>query len=89
MTENGPDVVLVNLIWNLEPLFEQMMQETLDGTFDNPFYKPGVAAGAMLYTYNDALKGQIPAEAIEAADKAFQEIKSGAFEVPYIPEASQ
>jgi basic membrane protein A len=87
MTENGPDVVLVNLVWNLEPLFTKMLEDTLAGTFDNPWYVPGVAEGAMLYTYNDALKGQIPAEAIQAADKAFQDIKDGTFQVPYIPEA--
>jgi basic membrane protein A len=89
MTENGPDVVLVNLIWNLEPLFAQMLKDTEEGTFDNPWYVPGIAEGAMLYTYNDGLKGQIPEEAIQAADQAFQDIKNGAFEVPYIPEAQQ
>lgn len=86
MTENGPDVVLVNLIWNLEPLYAQMMQDTLDGTFDNPFYKFGVAKGAMLYTYNEALKDNIPDEAIAAADQAMEEIASGALEVPFVPE---
>ena len=89
MTENGPDVVLVNLVWNLEPLFDQMLKDTLGGTFDNPWYVPGIAQGAMLYTYNDALKGQIPDEAIQAADNAFQDVKDGAFQVPYIPEAAQ
>jgi simple sugar transport system substrate-binding protein/basic membrane protein A len=81
MTENGPDVVLVNLIWNLEPLFDQMLQDTLNGTFDNPFYDFGVAEGAMLFTYNDALKNSIPAGARDAADKALEEIRKGSIDL--------
>ena len=38
MTENGPDVVLANLMWNLVPMFTKMLEQTKDGTFDNPWY---------------------------------------------------
>ena len=40
----------------------------------------------MLYTLNEGLKDQIPPEAIEAAQKAFDAIKAGEFEVPFVPE---
>ena len=86
MTENGPDVVLVNLIWNMEPIFAQMLEESLDGSFDNPFYTYGIAQDAMLYTLNEGLQDQIPPEAIEAAQEAFDAIKTGEFEVPFVPE---
>jgi simple sugar transport system substrate-binding protein/basic membrane protein A len=89
MTENGPDVVLINLIWNMEPMFTQMLKDTQAGTFDNPWYKYGVAQGAMLYTINDNLKSNIPPEAVVAAEKAFGDIKAGAFTVPFIPEAQE
>jgi simple sugar transport system substrate-binding protein/basic membrane protein A len=87
MTENGPDVVLVNLIWNLEPMFTQMLEDTHAGTFDNPWYKYGVAEGAMLYTINENLKDNIPPEATTAAEMAFGDIKAGKFTVPFIPQA--
>jgi simple sugar transport system substrate-binding protein/basic membrane protein A len=52
MTENGPDVVLVNIVWNLEPLFAQMLRRRqaplTTGSADR--------ASAILYTYNEALK---------------------------------
>jgi len=86
MTENGPDVVLVNLIWNLEPLFSQMLEDTHAGTFDNPFYRFGIAEGAMLVGYNEGLKDKIPAEAIEAAKKAMQDIADGNLTVEFVPE---
>ena len=87
MTENGPDVVLTNLMWDLEPLFTQMMEDTLSGTFDNPWYVPGIAAGDLLVNYNAGLKDKIPAEAIAAAEKAFNDIKAGTLTVEYVPEA--
>ena len=86
MTENGPDVVLVNLIWNLEPLYQKMLDDVKAGTFGGTFYRMGVAENVMQVGYNAALKGRIPAEAIAAADKAIADIKSGALVVPFIPE---
>ena len=86
MTENGPNTVLVNMIWNLDPLFEQMMVDTQNGTFANKFYKYGVAEGAMLLKYNDGLKDKIPQEAIDAVDKTLADIKAGTLEVPFVPE---
>lgn len=87
MSENGPDVVLTNIQWNLEPMFTQMLDETGKGTFDNPFYEYGIAEGAMLVTYNEKLKDQIPAEAIKAVDAAMADVKAGKLEVPFIPES--
>jgi simple sugar transport system substrate-binding protein/basic membrane protein A len=86
MTENGPEVVLVNLIWNMEPIFTDMLQMTLDGTFDNPVMKYGVPEGAMLFTINEGLSDVIPAEALEAANAAMEQIKSGDLVVEFVPE---
>ncbi len=86
MTENGPDVVLVNLMWNLEPMFSKMLEDTHSKSFDNPYYRFGIAEGAMLVTYNDGLKDKIPAEAIEAVDKTMADIAAGKVEVEFVPE---
>ncbi len=58
MTENGPDVVLMNIMWDLLPMFTKMLDQTLDGTFDNPWYDYGVPQGALKIKYNDALKSR-------------------------------
>jgi len=86
MTENGPDVVLANLIWNLYPMFAQMLAETHDGSFDNPYYRYGIADGAMLVELNDGLMDAIPPEAIEAMEQAMQDIADGKLEVEFVPE---
>jgi len=89
MTENGPDVVLTNIMWDLVPMFTKMLEQTLDGSFDNPWYDYGVPQGALKIKYNDALKSKIPAEALAAADKVFAEIQSGSFKVPFVGEAAK
>lgn len=89
MSENGPDVVLASIVWQLGPLFEEMMSGTMTGSFDNEWYKFGVPEGALVVGINPALQDQISAEAMEAMQKAIDDIKSGAFEVPYIPQAEE
>ena len=86
MIENGPDVVLVNLIWNMEPIFTYLLDITLDGTFDNPVVQFGIVEGAMLYTINDGLRDRIPDEALNAAEEAMEKIKAGEIVVEFVPE---
>jgi basic membrane protein A and related proteins len=85
MTESGPDNVLVNLTWNLVPMFQKMLDETHNGKFDKPWYRYGVAEDAMVLKYNDKLKGKIPAEALKAADQAMADIKAGKLKVEFVP----
>ena len=89
MSSNGPDTVLVNLVWNLEPLFTKMLADTRNGTFDNPWYRYGIAEDAMQLKYNEALKGKIPPEALKAADQAMADIKAGKVKVEFVPEAKK
>ena len=65
MTEQGPSIVLVNLTWNLVPMFSKMLEDTHNGTFNGPWYRYGVADGAMVLKYNPDLKSKIPAEAVD------------------------
>jgi simple sugar transport system substrate-binding protein/basic membrane protein A len=87
MTENGPDSVVVSLVWNMVPMFEQMMKDTQAGAFDNPWYVFGVKEGAMQLVYNPALKDKVPQAALDEIDAVSQQIADGSFTVPYIPEA--
>jgi len=89
MTSNGPDTVLVNLVWNLEPLFTKMLDDTHAGKFDGPWYRYGIAEDAMQLKYNEALKSKIPPEALKAAEQAMADIKSGKVKVEFVPEAKK
>jgi basic membrane protein A len=89
MSPNGPDVVLASAYWNLEPLFLKMMEQIKDGTFANTFYQMGMKEGSIQVVLNKDLESQIPEEAMTAMNKVIADIESGAFTVPYVPQASQ
>ncbi len=91
MTENGPDVVLVSIYWDLVPLFKQMIEDTHNGTFANQYYRFGVAEGAMELVFNNELIAQVPngEEAKAAAQEVMEQIAAGEVEVPFIPEAQE
>lgn len=86
MSENGPTVVPISIFWNLEPLFQQMIDETKDGTFDSPWYRYGIAEGALELLYNADMLDQIPQEAMDAVDQAISDIISGDLVVEFIME---
>ena len=86
MTESGPEVVLTNIIWNLEPMFRDMLKQTQEGTFDAPYYRYGIKEGALDISINPGLADKIPAEALQQVEEAKAKIQSGEFEVPFVPQ---
>jgi basic membrane lipoprotein Med (substrate-binding protein (PBP1-ABC) superfamily) len=66
-----------------------MMEQIKDGTFPNTFYQMGMEEGSIQVVLNTDLESQIPEEAMTAMNKVIADIQSGAFTVPYVPEASQ
>ncbi len=85
MSALGPDVVLSSIVWNMAPLYQKMYEQTLDGTFDNPWYQLGIKDGAFEVPINPALSNIVPAEATTKINEAIAAIKDGTLVVPYIP----
>lgn len=86
MTELGPEVVIGNLVWDLEPMFTQMIEDTRNNTFDGPYYRFGVREGAMDLAINPDFMDVIPEEAIGQIEAAKEQIQAGTLEVPFVPE---
>lgn len=86
MSELGPDVVLSSIVWNMSPIFETMAAQTVDGSFDGPYYQFGVADDALDIVLNPALADTIPAEAMAAIEEARAAIIDGSLEVPFVPQ---
>lgn len=86
MSENGPTVIVASVVWNMEPLFQAMIDDASPLPFEAPWLVYGVKEGAMLYTLNPGLEDKIPAEALSAAEKAMDDIRAGTLVVPMIPE---
>jgi basic membrane lipoprotein Med (substrate-binding protein (PBP1-ABC) superfamily) len=79
-------VVLSSIVWDMNQIFDAMVAETTDGSFNAPYYQFGVAEGALDIVMNPALADKVPAEATAAIDAARAAIKDGSLEVPFIPE---
>lgn len=86
MSELGPDVVLSSIVWDMGQIFDAIVTETAAGSFNAPYYKFGVAEGALDIVINPALADQVPDAALTAIDSARAAIKDGSLEVPFIPE---
>jgi basic membrane protein A and related proteins len=86
MSEAAPDNVPFNMIWDMRPIFADIVQKIQDGTFDNEFYSWGIAQDVMYLEFNEPFLDKIPAEAIAKVEEVTAQIKAGEFEVPFIPE---
>jgi basic membrane protein A and related proteins len=85
MTQVAPDVVLVSMVWQLEPLFEQLAQATAAGNFQGAFYRLGLADDAVDLVINPALQPRIPPAAWQSFQQTRTAVRAGRLHVPYNP----
>lgn len=86
MSGLGPESVLSSVVWKMDSIYDAISADTAEGTFDNPYYQFGVAAGALDIVVNEALIEQISEEAQAAIEEARAAIQDGSLVVPFIPE---
>jgi simple sugar transport system substrate-binding protein/basic membrane protein A len=85
MTALGPNVVAVNLIWNMEPLFARMLEDTQKGSFAKQYYKMGVKEGVIQVEVPDSFKEKLGAENVKLIEDTKAKIIAGTLTVPYQP----
>ncbi|MEP0919111.1 BMP family protein [Leptolyngbya sp. DQ-M1] len=85
MSSMGEKVVATNLIWNLEPLFSRMLEDTKAKKFANQYYKMGVADNVVSVEVNPAVKDKVPADQLKALEAARAKIASNELKVPFVP----
>ncbi|MBE9138387.1 BMP family protein [Nodosilinea sp. LEGE 07088] len=86
MSSLGPEVVAANLVWNMTPLFNQMLADTAAGTFADQFYNLGVPEGVVQVEVTSDFQDAVSADVIKAMDETKAKIVSGELEVPFVPE---
>jgi simple sugar transport system substrate-binding protein/basic membrane protein A len=84
MSSLGPDVVLSSIVWNMEPIFDRLVEDTASDGFKGELIRYGVKEGALDVTLNDKLAASLPAEAQAAVEKARADIKAGTLQVPFV-----
>ncbi|MEN9229867.1 MAG: BMP family protein [Thermostichus sp. DG02_5_bins_236] len=85
MTALGPEVVVTNIVWNLEPTFEQMLKDIQAGTYAEQYYSLGVAEDAVRLEFNPAFEGRISPDTLALYEATLAKIQKGELEVPFQP----
>lgn len=86
MTSLGPEVIASNLLWNMKPLFDQMLADTADGTFDNEFYALGIPDDVIQVAVTDDFKDAVGDDVLATIEETKEKIVSGELEVPFVPQ---
>lgn len=90
MSTIAPDTVVVSLMWDLYGLYGQMVKDVEEGTFQpGKYYSFGIKEDGVKIAINPNFEDKIPKEVLDEVEKVREQIATGAFEVPYIPEAEQ
>ena len=84
MSELGPETVLASIVWNMEPIFDRLIEQTAAGSFEGEFIRYGVKQGALDIVLNPKLAPNVPDPAIAAVDEARAAIRAGTLEVPFV-----
>jgi basic membrane protein A len=87
MSSLAPEHVFASVVWNLHELWGQMVADVQDGTFQpGKFYEVSVKDNGLLVELNPSFEDQISEEVMATYEKTLQDIKSGEFTVPFVPE---
>lgn len=85
MSSQGPKVVAANLIWNMEPLFSKMLEDTKAGTFANKYYEMAVPEDVIRVDVTPAFKDKLGEGTLKQIEATRSKIASGALKVPFVP----
>ncbi len=85
MSSLGDTVVVSNLLWEMEPLFTRMVDDTKTGKFANQYYKMGVADKVIKVEINPAFKEKVGNDTIKLLEDTTAKIASGQLKVPFVP----
>lgn len=85
MSNLGPEVVAASVVWNMEPLFQMMLEDAEAGSFANQYYQPGVAEDVVQISINPAIEAQLEDGVMKTIADTQAQIASGELEVPFVP----
>ena len=70
----------------MTPIFDRLIEQTAAGSFEGEPIRYGVKEGALDIVLNPKLAPKVPGDAMAAVDEARAAIRSGALEVPFVPQ---
>ncbi len=86
MSSLGPEVVASNLVWNMKPLFDQMLDDAANDTFADQFYNLGIPDDVIQIEVTSEFQDDVSEDVLKAIDETKAKIASGELEVPFVPQ---
>jgi len=84
MAELGPASVFASIVWNMQPIFDRLVEQSASGAFQGEVIRYGVKEGALDVVLNPLLVADVPEAATKAVDEARAAIAAGTLEVPFV-----
>lgn len=85
MSSLGPKVVAANIIWNMEPIFSQMLADTKSGAFAKKYYRLSVADDVVQVKTTEVAKEKLKADTFKQIESTREQIVSKKLKVPFVP----
>lgn len=83
----APEHVLASVVWNIDEVMRQMVEDVRAGEFPPArYYSATYAEGGTSVAINPDFAGEVSPEALELYEQYEADIRSGDFEVPFVPE---
>ena len=79
----GPEAVLTSVLWDLGPLVTDVAKMVMEGKWESKAWSYGIKEGSIKLADFHGLDNNVPPEVLAAVEKKFEDIRSGAFEVPH------
>jgi basic membrane protein A and related proteins len=87
MSSLAPNNVFASVVWNLHELWGQMVDDVQNDSFrPAKFYEVSVKDNGLLVDVNPTFQDEISDDVMAEYDKTLENIKSGKFTVPFVPE---
>ena len=86
MSSLGPEVVASNIIWNMEPLFQAMIDDTSADSFADKYYQLGVPEDVITVEVTPEFRDEVGDTVVSQVKETKAEIAEGKIEVPFVPE---
>ncbi len=85
MSKLAPEAVATSIVWDMVPIFKQMLADIDAGTFARKYYRFGVPEGVIKVEVNPAFQDRLGADKMKSIQKAQEAIASGQMKVPFVP----
>lgn len=85
MSSLGPNVVAANIIWNMEPIFNQMLADTKSGAFAKKYYRLSVADDVVQVKTTEVAKEKVNEDTLNQIETTREQIAAKKLKVPFVP----